>query len=69
MAAKKNKREGRTAIQKVDDALGHDSHPLHTHGAMDSYLDEIMTLQAQHLAAADTLQDRCQWLLDRQRCC
>ena len=36
--------------------LAHDSHPLEAHGAMDSYLEQTLILQAQHLAAADTLQ-------------
>ena len=53
VAAKKNRKVGQTAIQKVDDALGHEPAPMTSLGAVENYMDHALQLQAEHLAWMD----------------
>ena len=54
-AAKKNKRLGKTAVQKVDDAIGSNSVPLTAAGAMDHMLQlqEVLAITARDIPDAD----------------
>ena len=54
-AAKKNKRLGKTAVQKVDDAIGSNSGPLTAASAMDHMLQlqEVLAITARDIPDAD----------------
>ena len=57
MAAKRNKRTGQTAIQKVDDALGDAKVPLTAHGSYDNYAEHVLAISAGELYHQDFQQD------------
>ena len=55
VAAKKNKRTGNTAIQKIDDALGDMQVPLTASGAFDNYAEHALAISAGELYRQDQL--------------
>ena len=57
VAAKRNKRTGQTAIQKVDDALGDAKVPLTAHGSYDNYAEHVLAISAGELYHQDFQQD------------
>ena len=56
-AAKRNKKVGKTAIQKVDDALGDFSPPLSSHGAFEDFSEHAFAIIARELQLHDLQQD------------
>ena len=56
-AAKRNKKVGKTAIQKVDDALGDFSPPLSSHGAFADFSEHAFAVIARELQLHDLQQD------------
>lgn len=48
-AAKRNKKTGKTATQKIDDALGDTSPPLAVHGAYEDFSEHALAIIAQEI--------------------
>ena len=57
VAAKRNKKSGKTAIQKVDDALGDSAVPLTAHGVFDDFSEHALAIIAGDLYHQDRLHD------------
>ena len=57
VAAKRNKKSGRTAIQKVDDALGDAAVPMTAHGVFDDFSEHALAIKAGDLYHQDQLHD------------
>ena len=57
VAAKRNKKSGKTAIQQVDDALGDTAVPLTAHGVFDDFSEHALAIIAGDLYHQDQLHD------------
>ena len=57
VAAKKNKRTGNTAIQKIDDALGDLQVPLSAAGSFENFAEHALAISAGELYRQDQLAD------------